>query len=456
MINSIWKYTALVIFMLCIFSCSKNENKDKSEKIELNQPAGKLSQSKPEEKEVKENEEAYQKALKNAAVLLEFESVNKKINISLKADQNIKIEGALPSEVQADGSIQEIFIAKNIIPILGEVKELKIHDADILKGVNVQNAQKLRLLDISFSGLQKIDFENCPSLESLILEHNKKLNMIDVLSLSSIKELSVKASPISELVLPADSKGNLSGLKALNCAETKIKKIDFSLFPELEYLDISSSSFDSIDLKKNINLKKFYCENAGLTSLDLSQNKKLTELKCRGNRLPDLALFQNKELERLDCGKNELDKLLVNFNTKLKSLYCDSNRIKELDISSLKRIEELYCHRNKIEKILLNSNANLKTIFCFENDISEKYMLQLFNSLKEGDGYDVKTLVVYAEKNPGLTYKSDTYFDHNFIPTDEMLASSYFKFWKVYFTLYGLEDMGSILDSLVQKNKAQE
>ena len=126
------------------------------------------------------------------------------------------------------------------------------------------------------------------------------------------------------------------------------------------------------------------------------------ELKCRGNRLPDLALFQNKELERLDCGKNELDKLLVNFNTKLKSLYCDSNHIKELDISSLKRIEELYCHRNKIEKILLNSNANLKTIFCFENDISEKYMLQLFNSLKEGDGYDVKTLVVYAEKTPAL------------------------------------------------------
>ena len=83
-------------------------------------------------------------------------------------------------------------------------------------------------------------------------------------------------------------------------------------------------------------------------------------------------------------------------------------------------------------------------------------MLQLFNSLKEGDGYDFRTLVVYAEKNPGLTYKSDTYFDHNFIPTDEMLASSYFKFWKVYFTLYGLEDMGSILDSLVQKNKAQE
>ena len=112
MINSIWKYTALVIFILCIFSCSKNENKDKSEKIELNQPAGKISQSKPEEKEVKENEEAYQKALKNAAVLLEFESVNKKINISLKADKNIKIEGALPSEIQADGSIQEIFIAK--------------------------------------------------------------------------------------------------------------------------------------------------------------------------------------------------------------------------------------------------------------------------------------------------------------------------------------------------------
>ena len=65
--------------------------------------------------------------------------------------------------------------------------------------------------------------------------------------------------------------------------------------------------------------------------------------------------------------------------------------------------------------------------------------------------YNLKTIVVYAEKNPNLTYMADKYFDHNFEPTEEMLNSSSFKFWKVYFTLYGLEDMGSIIDSLIQK-----
>lgn len=455
MIKSLWKYTALMIFILCVFSCSENENKVKSEKNAVNQPAGKLSANKSEE--IKGKEDSYQKALEAASVLLEFDSVNKKTNISVRADKNIKIEGAVPSEIQADGSVQEVFIAKTLIPILGEIRELKIHDAEALKGLKVQNAGLLRLLDISFSGLQKIDFQDCPSLEALILEHNKKLYEIDILPLSSIKELSLKASPISNLILTgSDSKGKFSGLRAINIAETKIKKIDLSLLPELEYLDISSSSFDTINLKKNTHLKKFYCENSGLKDLDLSQNKNLTELKCRGNALSDLALFQNKDLEILDCGKNELDKLLVNFNTKLKAIHCDSNLIKELDISSLKALEEVYCHRNKIEKLLLNSSTNLKTIFCFENNISEKYMRQLFDSLKEGDGYDFRTIVVYAEKNPGLTYKAEKYFDHNFIPTGEMLASSHFKFWKVFFTLYGLEDMGSILDSLVQKNKAEE
>ncbi|EMB20773.1 hypothetical protein HMPREF9723_02233 [Treponema denticola OTK] len=434
MLKTLYKITALVIFSFFVFSCSEKEEQvgveNKEAQSEVGSQAGLNSEKKDNglqsgQDKAKTADAQYQKALNEASVIFEFEAVNKKINLSLKADENIKIEGAVPSEIPADGSVNEIFIAKNSLALLGDVKELTIHNAEILSGVKIIKAPALKSLDISFSGLKNIEFIDCKALENLILEGNKKMNKPDFSS--------------------------LKGLKKLNLAKTTIREMDFSVFPRLECLDISSISLKKLDLTKNIELKELDCENSGLNTLDLTKNIKLQRLNCRANKLTDLALFQNKELKFLDCGKNNLDKLLIALNTKLQKLYCDSNEIKDLDLPSLKELEELYCYRNKIENLVVGSNRKLKNLFCFENKIDEKSMKQLFDSLIAGDGYDIKTLVVYAEKNPNLTYKADKYFDHNFVPTEEMLNSSSFKFWKVYFTLYGLEDMGSIIDSLVQK-----
>lgn len=434
MLKTLYKIAALLIFSFFIFSCSEKEEKigteNKGAQAKVNSSVGLISEKKDKDVQSAGSktdavEDLYQKALNEASVIFEFNTVNKKINLSIKADENIKIEGAVPSEISADGSETEIFVSKNSLALLGDVKELKIHDTEILSGVKIIKAQSLKLLDISFSGLKNIEFADCPSLEALILEGNNKMEKPDF---SSLKDL-----------------------KQLNIAGTKIQDMDFSIFPRLEYLDISSVNLKALDISKNLELKELYCENSGLTDLDLTKNMKLNLLNCRANKLTDLILFQNKELKHLDCGKNELDKLLVSLNTRLKKLHCDENKIGDLDLSSLKELEELYCHRNKIENLTVSSNPNLKTLFCFENMINEKSMKSLFDSLIAGDGYNFKTLVVYAEKNPGLIYKADEYFDRNFIPTEEMLNSSSFKFWKVYFTLYGLEDMGGIIDSLVQK-----
>ncbi|MGI5083504.1 leucine-rich repeat domain-containing protein [Treponema putidum] len=438
MIKNFCKFAALVVFSLFVFSCSGKGREDETEHQEIqpkvdsqagqtleNKKDGAAQSGTDKDDSANKADDLYKKALNEASIIFEFETVNKKISLSLIADKNVKIEGAVPSEIPADGSEIEVFIAKNSIALLGDVKELKILDSGILNKVKIIKAQDLRLLDISFSGLKNIEFLDCPVLENLVLEGNKQMERPDFSS--------------------------LKGLKKLNLAKTAIHEVDFSSFSHLEYLDISSVNLKALDLTKNIELKELYCENAGLKNLDVSKNVKLTHLNCRENRLDDLSIFQNKELKFLDCGKNGLDTLLINLNTKLQRLHCDSNEIKDLDISSLKEIEEVYCYRNKIENIVLGSNIKLKSLFCFENNIDEKSMKTLFDSLIAGDGYNFKTIVVYAEKNPNLIYKPDKYFDHNFVPTEEMLNSSSFKFWKVYFTLYGLEDIGSILDSLLQK-----
>ena len=231
MLKTLYKITALVIFSFFVFSCSEKEEQvgveNKEAQSEVGSQAGLNSEKKDNglqsgQDKTKTADAQYQKALNEASVIFEFEAVNKKINLSLKADENIKIEGAVPSDIPADGSVNEIFIAKNSLALLGDVKELTIHNAEILSGVKIIKAPALKSLDISFSGLKNIEFIDCKALENLILEGNKKMNKPDFSS--------------------------LKGLKKLNLAKTTIREMDFSVFPRLECLDISSISLKKLAL----------------------------------------------------------------------------------------------------------------------------------------------------------------------------------------------------------------
>ena len=106
MLKTLYKITALVIFSFFVFSCSAKKEKigaeNKEEQFEAGSQAGLVSEKKDKGLQAEQDKEKtadaqYQKALNEASIIFEFDAVNKKINLSLKADKNIKI--LLPSWV---------------------------------------------------------------------------------------------------------------------------------------------------------------------------------------------------------------------------------------------------------------------------------------------------------------------------------------------------------------------
>ena len=91
-------------------------------------------------------------------------------------------------------------------------------------------------------------------------------------------------------------------LVELSCEENDLDRIDLSMLPNLEILNVNG--------------------NAGISELILLGNPALEELSCQGTDLSGLALRGNPNLWYLDCGSCKITDLILTDNPALQELYC--------------------------------------------------------------------------------------------------------------------------------------
>lgn len=102
----------------------------------------------------------------------------------------------------------------------------------------------------------------------------------------------------------------------------------------------------TIDVSKNIALKRLVCRGWYLTSLDVSKNSNLEALDCYNNRLTNLDLSKNKLLTSLDCGYNKLLSLDISQNGSLKDMDCSNNRLISLILNGTVEYNSINCSNN--------------------------------------------------------------------------------------------------------------
>lgn len=385
----------------------------------------------------------------NSNIILELLSANKNIELEILTAENspVYITGGIPEEIYGNGKSVNVSAINKKIGLTGKIISLKIARCENIDNLNFLSAPLLDNFACSYSSLSSIDFSGAPNLKNIELGNNKNMSTINTGNLTLLESLDIENSKIEK----TDLTNNLN-LKRFLCSKTNIDNIDISKNVKLEFLDVSDLSLKKLNVKNNPELQELNCSSNNLKILDLSENQKLKKLNCKSNDIIDLALFANNNLEFIDCGKNKLDKLFLENNKNLKTIFCNDNKLKTLDLLYNKDIENIYCFNNEITEIKLNKNSALKNIFCFNNCIEEDKALFLFNSLPAGNGYDFHTIVWYADKNDGINYDYEKYFDGNFILPKEIYEKAYGNYWYVYHTLYGLEEINEILNSLSQKN----
>ena len=136
----------------------------------------------------------------------------------------------------------------------------------------------------------------------------------------------------------------------LDCRGIVISSLDVSRNTALQYLDLLSGIITIDEGKININ-----SSSGLLTSLDISKNIKLKRLNCTNNLLTSIDVSNNKALNALYCNGNQLTNLDISNNVILTLLYCAGNQITSLDVSKNTRLTDLSCGNNKLDASALNS-----------------------------------------------------------------------------------------------------
>ena len=157
-------------------------------------------------------------------------------------------------------------------------------------------------------------------------------------------------------------------------------------FTALVELECSANQLTSLDVSKNVVLKRFGCGDNKLNSIDVSKNTMLEVFSCAGNILTSIDLSKNTMLKELNCCDNLISSLDVSQNSELVVLRCNENQLTSLDVSNCPKLRDLYCMQNNLRTLNVSGCEKLEQINCFKNQIKGEAMDAFIDGLRSFDG----------------------------------------------------------------------
>jgi Leucine-rich repeat (LRR) protein len=111
----------------------------------------------------------------------------------------------------------------------------------------------------------------------------------------------------SNRVITSDDAAKIASLSRLDVSDENITDMTgIEYFTGLEELHCSNNRIASLNLSRNIALRRLDCSNNQLTTLDVSKNTALTAIFCSNNRLTSLDVSRNTAMRTLVCFGNDM------------------------------------------------------------------------------------------------------------------------------------------------------
>lgn len=193
------------------------------------------------------------------------------------------------------------------------LKSLSVHGEKV-KSVTIPNQKKIQALNVSNTGISKLDVSKCKKLTSLIC-YTTKIKSLNISANKNLKEIGASYSKLSKLNTSKNKK-----LQTLVSSETKLKKVDVTKNKKLSYLDVSNNKISKITTAKNTKLEFLNVGGNKLKSLDVTKNKKLTSLLIGDNKISKLKIKKGNKIKTLGIGGNKIKKFSLSNYKKLTSL----------------------------------------------------------------------------------------------------------------------------------------
>ena len=279
------------------------------------------------------------------------------------------------------------------------MKNIYFADCNI-NSVNLENNEKLAVLELQKNKINGLDLSQCKALENLNLSENK-LYSIKLSENKNLKSLDLSHNKIESIDLSQQS------LNRLNLASNDLTQIDLANKKSLRTLDLSDNylsvlSFDTMNLK-SLNLADNLFQNlrlpgisfSGYDNLDLnfSDNKSLSSIQYNGSienlwklnitntklgkmlaYIPEMT--QLKDLDADNCNAN-IDRLEFRSQI-LKEISVNDNRIKELRFNDCPELARIEAKNNPIAIVDINNSFKLESFnIPYSNSIWHQELLEI-------------------------------------------------------------------------------
>ena len=185
----------------------------------------------------------------SVSTMMTSKAVGEKINLAIKANGNVTIEG-VGETPQLDGQSHSYTLTSQTITIRGHVASL----------------------DCRHNRLTSLDVSGCTYLTELDCSNNP-LTSINLSGCQSLKEFSWRRGNLTSL--------NVSGCTALtelDCEDNRLTSLDVSGCTALTTLDCYKNQLTSLDVSGCTALTTLDCYKNQLTSLNVSKNTALTSV----------------------------------------------------------------------------------------------------------------------------------------------------------------------------------
>ncbi|WP_127846316.1 T9SS type A sorting domain-containing protein [Psychroflexus aestuariivivens] len=253
------------------------------------------------------------------------------------------------------------------------------------------------------------DVVNIPDANFLMSLISQGVDTNNSGNIQSFEAQSVTTLSVDEQTLDITGLEAFTNLIELSSNFGEFSSYDFSSFPDLEILDITTifGSTGSLNLTNNLNLKTLNIFNTSINSLDLSNNTQLETLYLSETQLSTLDLTNNTLLEELTVQSYNLITLDLNNNSNLESLFIAGNPL----------LETVFIKNGSDESINMDGGSWLEN-WGFGNNPSLQYVCADADQVAEIQGFAEGAYVVnsFCDFQPGgdfNTITGTTQFDLN-------------------------------------------
>jgi len=242
-----------------------------------------------------------------------------------------------------------------------KLKELHIYDLPLLQILNTSSNTDLEIIYCNGSFISSLDVTNNVNLKELT--GSVLMKFLDLSNNVNLEKLVIPSSELESVDLSKNTK-----LKILDIGYSQFDNLDLSHNTELREVYFNNpyeQSLKKLDILNCTKLEVLSCQFVGAATLNISRNVALKKLILKGISLTYMDLSQNENLEYFDFSDTRISNAFDFRHTNIDTILCNSS-IQSINAKGSKTLKMVEFPHDGISLIDLSESSVEEIVFTYK------------------------------------------------------------------------------------------